>query len=50
MSNNAAKVVADSLLRTYYKEVKLGKFTYKIYQPTIKDLLNILGDSQVSIN
>ena len=24
MSNNAAKVVADSLLRTYYKEVKLG--------------------------
>mgnify|MGYP001206454047 CR=1 FL=1 len=50
MSNNAAKVVADSLLRTYYKEVKLGKFTYRIYQPTIKDLLNILNNSEVSIN
>lgn len=50
MSNNAAKIVAGSLLGTYYKEVKLGKFTYRIYQPTIKDLLNILGDSQVSIN
>lgn len=50
MSNNAAKVVADSILGTYYKEVKLGKFTYRIYQPTIKDLLNILGGSQVRIN
>ncbi|MCM0228823.1 hypothetical protein J8L04_17045 [Bacteroides fragilis] len=50
MKNNAAKIVADSLLGTYYKEVKLGKFTYRIYQPTIKDLLNILNDSGVSIN
>lgn len=50
MINNAAKVVADSLLRTYYKEVKLGKFTYRIYQPTIKDLLNILGDTGLSVN
>lgn len=50
MNNNAAKVVADSLLGTYYKEIKLGKFTYRIYQPTIKDLLNILNNSGISIN
>lgn len=50
MSNNAEKIVADSLLRTYYKEVKLGNLTYRIYQPTIKDILNILSSSVMSIN
>lgn len=50
MKNNAAKIVADSLLRTYYKEVKLGKFTFKIYQPTIKEMCLIFGENTVSIN
>lgn len=50
MKNNAAKIVADSLLRTYYKEVKLGKFTFKIYQPTVKEMFLIFGENTDSIN
>ena len=50
MKNNAAKIVADSLLRTYYKEVKLGKFTFKIYQPTVKEMCLIFGENTASIN
>jgi len=50
MKSNAAKVVADSLLRIHYKEVKLGKFTFKIYQPTIKEMYLIFGENTASIN
>lgn len=47
---NAAKIIASSIMGTYYKEVKLGNFTFKIYQPTIKNLCNILNDGGISLN
>ncbi len=48
--NNAANVVASSIIGAYYKEVKLGKFTYKIYQPTVKEMCLIFGNNSTSIN
>lgn len=48
--NNAANVVASSIIGAYYKEVKLGRFTYKIYQPTVKDMCLIFGNNSTSIN
>lgn len=48
--NNAANVVASSIIGAYYKEVKLGKFTYKIYQPTVREMCLIFGNNSVSIN
>ena len=42
---NAANVVASSIIGAYYKEVKLGRFTYKIYQPTVKDMCLIFGNN-----
>lgn len=47
---NAAKIIASSIIGAYYKEVKLGNFTFKIYQPTIKGLCNILNDEGISLN
>lgn len=36
--NNAALIVSRSLLKTYNKKVELGKLSFKIYQPTLKEL------------
>lgn len=47
--NEAAIIVAESLLGTYHKKVTLGRMTFNLYQPTVKDLCNILNCSNVSI-
>ena len=48
--SKTANIVASSLIGEYCKEIKLGRFTFKIYQPTIKDMCQIFGNSTASIN
>lgn len=48
--NKAANIVASSIIGAYYKEVKLGRFTFRIYQPTVKDMCLIFGNNGASIN
>lgn len=48
--NKAANIVASSIIGAYYKEVKLGRFTFKIYQPTVKDMCLIFGNNGTSVN
>lgn len=48
--SKASMIVSSSLLGTYYKEVQLGRFTFKIYQPTVKEMCLIFGENTASIN
>ena len=48
--SKASNIVASSIIGAYYKEVKLGRFTFKIYQPTIKHMCLIFGENGASIN
>lgn len=48
--NKVANIVASSIIGAYYKEVKLGRFTFKIYQPTVKDMCLIFGNNGTSVN
>lgn len=48
--NQAARIVAESLLGAYHKKVILGRMNFRIYQPTVKNLCNILGGSGIVIN
>lgn len=48
--SKAAYIVAGSIIGKYCKEVQLGKVTYKIYQPTIKEMCLIFGNNHTSIN
>ncbi|QUT92252.1 hypothetical protein [Bacteroides cellulosilyticus] len=48
--SKASYIVAGSIIGAYYKEIQLGKITYKIYQPTIKEMCLIFGNNSTSIN
>lgn len=48
--NNPARVICESILGTYSKEVVLGKIKFQIKQPSIKDLCKVLGSSTADLN
>lgn len=47
--NKAAYLVSRFLTGDYYKEVKLGCMSFRIYPPTIKELLEIFPDWKLSV-
>lgn len=48
--NKAAKVISETLLGEYRKEVTLGKRAFSIYQPTIKEISRMFPGSELSVN